>query len=120
MLGALRSSRDFRLLVLGELVSRSGSAASFVAVWSLSVYEFGVSPGVLSLLALCNTVPRVVASMVAGRMVDRHGPRVVLLVANVIGLLGSLAQYASPTPLTLGLASIVAGAGFGAFMPAIG
>ena len=47
MLGALRSSRDFRLLVLGELVSRSGSAASFVAVWSLSVYEFGVSPGVL-------------------------------------------------------------------------
>ncbi len=120
MLRALRSSRDFRLLVIGELVSRSGSAASFVAVWSVAVYEFGVSPGVLSLLALCNTLPRIVASMVSGRMVDRHGPRVVLLVANVIGLLGSLAQFASPTPLALGLASIVAGAGFGAFMPAIG
>ncbi len=120
MLGALRSSRDFRLLVLGELVSRSGSAASFVAVWSLSVYEFGVSPGVLSLLALCNTVPRVVASMVSGKMVDRHGPRLVLIVANVIGLAGSLAQFASTTPLQLGIASIVAGAGFGAFMPAIG
>jgi len=105
---------------MGELVSRSGSAASFIAVWSVGVYEFGVSPGVLSLLALCNTLPRVAASMVAGRMVDRHGPRVVLLVANVIGLLGSLAQFASPTPLALGLASIVAGAGFGAFMPAIG
>jgi len=120
MLGALRSSRDFRLLVLGELVSRSGSAASFVAVWSLSVYEFGVSPGVLSVLALCNTVPRVVASMVSGKMVDRHGPRLVLIVANVIGLAGSLAQFASTTPLQLGIASVVAGAGFGAFMPAIG
>ena len=65
---------------MGELVSRSGSAASFIAVWSVGVYEFGVSPGVLSLLALCNTLPRVAASMVAGRMVDRHGPRVVLLV----------------------------------------
>ena len=120
MWGALRSSRDFRLLVIGELVSRSGSAASFVAVWSLAVYEFGVSPGVLSLLALCNTVPRVVASMVAGRMVDRHGPRLVLIVANVVGLVGSLAQFASSTPLQLGIASVVAGAGFGAFMPAIG
>jgi MFS family permease len=117
---ALRSSRDFRLLVAGELVSRSGTAASFVAVWSVGVYEFHVSPGVLSLLTLCNTIPRVITSMFAGRMVDRHGPRVVLIVANVLGLGGSLLQWASPTPLTLGLASIVAGAGFGAFLPAIG
>jgi len=117
---ALRSSRDFRLLVAGELVSRSGTAASFVAVWSVAVYEFDVDPVTLSLLALCNTVPRVVTSMVAGRMVDRHGPRVVLIVANLVGLVGSLLQWASPTPVALGLASIVAGAGFGAFMPAIG
>jgi ENTS family enterobactin (siderophore) exporter len=117
---ALRSSRDFRLLVVGELVSRSGTAASFVAVWSVAVYEFDVGPTTLSILALCNTLPRVVTSMVAGRMVDRHGPRVVLIVANVLGLTGSLLQWASPTPLALGAASIVAGAGFGAFMPAIG
>lgn len=117
---ALRSSRDFRLLVAGELVSRSGTAASFVAVWSVGVYEFQVSPGVLSLLTLCNTIPRVFSSLYAGRMVDRHGPRVVLIAANAIGLVGSLLQWASPGPVALGLASIVAGVGFGAFVPAIG
>jgi ENTS family enterobactin (siderophore) exporter len=120
VLEALRSSRDFRLLIAGELVSRAGTAASFIAVWAVAVYEFDVGPGVLSLLMLCNTVPRVVASSVAGRMIDRHDPRRVLLAANAVGAVGSVLQWASPNPLTLGLASLVAGAGFGAFMPAIG
>lgn len=116
---ALRSSRDFRLLIAGELVSRAGTAASFVAVWSVSVYDLDVSPGVLSILMLCNTVPRVLAGSIAGRMIDRHDPRRVLLVANVIGIVGSLLQWASPNALTLGLASLVAGASFGSFLPAI-
>jgi ENTS family enterobactin (siderophore) exporter len=120
MLRALRSSRDFRWLTAGELVSRTGTAASFVAVWSVAVYEFHADPVVLSILALANTLPRVFSSMIAGRMVDKHGPRVVLLVANAIGLTGSFLQFVSPTPLALGLASMVAGIGFGAFMPAIG
>jgi ENTS family enterobactin (siderophore) exporter len=120
VLEALRSSRDFRLLIAGELVSRAGTAASFIAVWAVAVYEFDVGPGALSLLMLCNSLPRVVASSVAGRMIDRHDPRRVLLAANAVGAVGSILQWASPSPLTLGLASLVAGAGFGAFMPAIG
>ena len=120
MLSALRSSRDFRLLMAGELVSRSGTAASFVAVWSVAEYELHVSTAVLSLIMVSNTVPRVITSMVAGRMVDRHGPRLVLIFANVLGLLGSVLQWASPNAFALCLASMVAGVGFGAFMPAIG
>lgn len=116
---ALRSSRDFRLLVAGELVSRAGTAASFVAVWAVAVYEFRVGPVTLSILALCNTVPRVLASAVAGKLVDRHSPRVVLLVANAVGALGSFLQWASPNVVTFGLATLVAGASFGAFMPAM-
>ncbi len=106
--------------MIAELVSRSGSAASFIAVWAIGVYEFDLGAGALAVLALCNTVPRVVSSIVAGRMVDRFDPRRVLIVANVVGAVGSLLQFASPSPVLLGLASMVAGVGFGAFMPAIG
>jgi MFS family permease len=120
MLEALRSSRDFRLLIAGELVSRAGTAASFVAVWSVAVYEFDASPGVMSLLMLCNTLPRVVSGTIAGRMIDRYDPRRVLLAANAVGIVGSLLQWASPNPVALGATSMVAGVGFGAFMPAIG
>lgn len=119
MWSALRSSRAFRLLVVGELVSRAGTAASFVAVWAVAVYDLGVGPVGLSILALCNTLPRVLSSAVAGRLVDRYDPRVVLLGANVIGALGSLAQWAAGDVITFGLATLVAGASFGAFMPAM-
>ena len=119
MWSALRSSRAFRLLVVGELVSRAGTAASFVAVWAVAVYDLGVGPVGLSILALCNTLPRVLSSAVAGRLVDRYDPRVVLLGANVIGALGSLAQWAAGDVVTFGLATLVAGASFGAFMPAM-
>ncbi|MEZ5144613.1 MAG: MFS transporter [Acidimicrobiales bacterium] len=116
---ALRSSRDFRLLVIGELVSRAGTAASFVAVWAVAVYELGVGPVGLSVLALCNTLPRVLTSAIAGRLVDRYDPRAVLLVANVVGALGSVLQWASPNAVLFGLATLVAGASFGAFLPAM-
>ena len=119
MIAAFRSSRDFRLLVGGELISRSGTAASFVAVWAVAVYELEVNAQVLSLLMLANTVPRVLASWAAGRLVDRFGPRLVLLVANVVGCVGSLLQWASDGAVQLGLATLIAGAGFGAFLPAI-
>jgi len=120
VLDALRSSRDFRLLISGELVSRAGTAASFLAVWSVAVYAFHVSAGVLAVLMLCSAAPRVAVAPIAGRMIDRYDPRRVLLAANAVGIGGSLLQFASPDPLRLGLASLVAGAGFGAFMPAIG
>jgi len=116
---ALRSSRDFRFLVAGELVSRAGTAASFVAVWAIAVYEFDVGPGALSLLTLCNTVPRVLTSAASGRFVDRYSPRAVLMVANVVGALGSVLQWASPNVVMFGLATLVSGASFGAFMPAM-
>lgn len=119
MWSALRSSRAFRLLVVGELVSRAGTAASFVAVWAVAVYDLGVGPVGLSILALCNTLPRVVSSAIAGRLVDRYDPRVVLLGANVTGALGSVAQWAAGDVVTFGLATLVAGASFGAFMPAM-
>lgn len=48
-------------------------------------------------------------SSIAGRLVDRYDPRKILMVANVIGAIGSILQWASPTPLMLGLATLVAG-----------
>ena len=91
----------------GELISRAGTAASFVAVWSVAVYQLKVSATVLSILMLCNSLPRVASGWAAGRLIDRTDPKRILIAANVIGCCGSLLQWASHGTTELAVTTLV-------------
>jgi MFS family permease len=95
----LRESRDFRLLYLGQLVSATGSQ-------SLAV----------GLLGLAQLVPLVLGSLVGGALADAHDRRRLLLLAQVLLGVTSLAlavNALSPSP-RVGLIYVLTGlqAGF--------
>lgn len=72
--------RNVRRLVVAHAVSRAGgTAAFFVGLWGLSAYELGATPGQLALLTAGIGATALVGSAVSGVLVDRVGPKRVLV-----------------------------------------
>jgi len=113
----LRSSRDFRLLWSGQLVSQVGSSVRFVAL-PYQVYLLTGSTFAVGLLGLFQAIPLIVLSLWGGVIADRVDRRRMLLVTNVglavVSLILALATQLDAATLPLLYLLTAVGAGIGA------
>ena len=91
-LSPLRASRDYRLLVGGEVVSNLGTQAALVAL-PYQIFVISHSPALVGLLGLFELGPMVVVSLLGGALADRVDRRRVLAVAQV-GVIAAAAALA--------------------------
>ena len=81
-LSPLRDSRDFRLLMLGELFSALGTQVALVAL-PFQIYVLSHSAALVGLLGAFELGPMIVASLFGGAVADRVDRRKVLLVSQL-------------------------------------
>ena len=84
----LRRSRDFRFLILGELVSVLGTQLTTVAV-PYQVYRLTHSSLDVGLVSLAQLFPLIAGSLLGGSVVDAMDRRRLLMVAQVLPALCS-------------------------------
>lgn len=77
----LRHNRQFAVISTGLLLSRTGDAANGVATAWLALGLAG--PQALGAVVVCNTLPRVPTSLLAGHLLDRIEPRLLLRLDNL-------------------------------------
>jgi MFS family permease len=114
----LRTSRDFRLVWLGELVSETGSQVALVAVY-VQVFALTGSAAAVGLVGLAQLVPLAIAATVGGPFIDFFDRRRLLLFAqwgqagaSAVLLAGAIAGH---PPLALVYVGAGLVAGFGGF-----
>lgn len=79
--------RNLYLVVAARFVSRAGgSAAFFIGIWGVAAYVFKVTAAQLAWLSASNAVAGIVGSVAAGVLIDRYGPRKVLIVAELLSI----------------------------------
>jgi len=77
--------RNISLVVLARFISRvGGTAVFFIGIWGVAAYQFNVSASTLAILMAGNSITAIIGSVVAGVLVDRVGPRKVLLGAELL------------------------------------
>ena len=81
-LDALRASRDFRLLAIGQVVSGLGTQAALVAV-PYQVFVLTRSAGLVGLIGAAELGPMIVVSLLGGAIADRIDRRLLLLAAQL-------------------------------------
>jgi MFS family permease len=86
----LRSSRDFRLLWLGQIVSITGRQITVVAL-PLQVYRLTGSPLAVGMIGLAQVVPLILFSVFGGPVADRVDRRR-LIVVTEMGMAGTSAM----------------------------
>lgn len=80
----LLRNRDIMLVVAARFISRvGGSAAFFIGLWGVAAYTFNASPTTLAIIMAGTAVAEIIGSMIAGVLVDRWGPRAVLVGAEL-------------------------------------
>ena len=80
---ALRESRDYRVLVIGGLISGIGTQVTLVAL-PFQIYVLTSSSFLVGLLGLVELVPLVVVALLGGTLADRVDRRRLLLVSQVV------------------------------------
>ena len=90
----LRRSRDFRALILGELISVLGTQLTTVAV-PYQVYQLTHSSLDVGLISLAQLFPLIFGSLVGGSLVDAIDRRRMLLVVAALMALCSKIGRAS-------------------------
>jgi MFS family permease len=78
----LRTSRDYRLLWLGELVSHTGRHITVVAL-PFQVYQLTRSPLAVGLIGLAQLGPLIAFSLLGGALADRVDRRRLLIVSQL-------------------------------------
>lgn len=107
-------SRNARLYVLAEVPMAIG-AGGFATVYNLYILALGYAPAFLGVLLTVTLAGAGAAALPAGALVDRCGPRAVLLGASLATAAGVAVQLVAPLAVPLLAGSVVAGAGVGAF-----
>ncbi|HET6497540.1 MAG TPA: MFS transporter [Coriobacteriia bacterium] len=75
---------DLFRIIAARFLSRVGSeAAFFVGVWGKAAFELDATAADLAVLMVGLTLATMLGGAVAGVLVDRHGPRVVLALAEL-------------------------------------
>ena len=114
----LRTSRDFRLLWTGELVSETGSQIALVAIY-VQVFALTGSVVAVGLVGLVQLVPLALAALLGGPVIDTHDRRRLLLIGQCGQAAGSAlllaGAIAGEPPLALVYAGAAIVAGFGGF-----
>jgi len=92
------ANRNLTLVVIARFVSRvGGSAAFFIGTWGMAAYTFHASAKTLAWVMAGNSVAAIIGSMVAGVLIDRYGPRAVLIGAEVLTVPTCIALVFAPT-----------------------
>lgn len=113
-LDALRASRDFRRLAIGQFVSGLGTQAALVAV-PYQVFLLTHSAGLVGLIGAAELGPMVVVSLLGGAIADRIDRRRLLLAAQLITIFAAAALALitfggrPPVVLVFVLAGLLAG-----------
>jgi MFS family permease len=94
----LRQSRDFRLLVAGEMVSTLGTQIALLAL-PFQIYVLSHSATLVGLLGGFELAPMVITSLFGGAIADRVDRRRVLIAAQV-GTIATAALLAAVTLAT--------------------
>jgi MFS family permease len=111
---ALRESRDYRVLVGGQLLSGLGTAAVLVAL-PYQLFVLTGSPALVGLLGAAELGPMVIVSLLGGAIADRMDRRTLLLVAQAgiiataMGLAAATWAGRPPTLLIFVLGGLLAG-----------
>lgn len=83
---------DVYRVVAARFLSRAGSeAAFFVGVWGKAAFQMGASAHELAVIMFILSITSIVGSLSAGILVDRYGPRRVLVVAEFFFVPAALA-----------------------------
>jgi MFS family permease len=96
-------TRDFRLLLAGQTVSRLGTSASSVAVPLVAVTTLHASALQVSLLVAATWLPWLLVGIPAGTLVDRLPRRPILVVCD---LLCAVLMVSAPVAAWLGLLTV--------------
>jgi len=78
----MRESRDYRLLMGGEIISNLGTQAALVAL-PYQIFVVSRSPTLVGLLGAFELGPMIVVSLLGGVLNDRHDRRRLLAIAQV-------------------------------------
>lgn len=81
----MSTDRRIALVTTARFVARvGGEAAFFVGVWGMAAYRFQATAGKIALLMATLAISSMIGSAIAGVLVDRYGPRNVLVGAQLI------------------------------------
>ena len=87
----LKSNRNFRNLLAGQVVSELGNWFNFIAGLGLVRWVSDASPAAAGILFACRLLPFAVASPIAGTFVDRFSRRQVMIWTDLIRVVVALA-----------------------------
>ena len=94
----MSSNRNLVLVMIARFVSRvGGSAAFFIGTWGMAAYTFHASARTLAWVMAGNAIAAIIGAMVAGVLIDRHGPRAVLIGAEILTIPTAIALFFAPT-----------------------
>lgn len=78
-------NRSITLVTLARFVARlGGEAAFFIGVWGMAAYRFDATPSQIALLMGVLAVTSMIGSAFSGLLIDRYGPRNVLVGSQLV------------------------------------
>lgn len=101
--------RGFRLLLAGETINATGSWVAVVAIWGFAAFRFDAGPGDLALLFVVLSVPGALLGPMLGIPIDRFGPKRMLVLANLLGMLNAIALTRADSYLAIILLALPLG-----------
>jgi len=94
----LRSNRNLAFVVAARFISRlGGTAVWFIGTMGVAAYVFDASPKQLAIMSLINGLSAIVGSFTAGVLIDRFGPRKVMIWAEIGSIPPVLWMMVAPT-----------------------
>ncbi len=107
------ADRDVRRVVLARFVSRiGGEAAFFVGIWGKAAFELEASAAGVAAVMAALGIASLIGSAIAGVLVDRFGPRKVVLVGELIFIPVAIAMvFADTLPSLVGVTFLLGLAG---------
>jgi DHA3 family macrolide efflux protein-like MFS transporter len=90
--------RNITLVILARFVSRAGgTAVFFIGLWGVAAYSYHVSAASLAILMAGNSAAGIVGAVVAGVLVDRLGPKRVLIGAEILTVPAAISLAFAPS-----------------------
>lgn len=117
--------RRITLVVIARFIARmGGEAAFFIGVWGMAAYRFRATSAQIALLMAVLSISTMIGSTISGVLVDRYGPRNVLVGAQIfyvpitlaVPMVGSLWQLVGVCSL-FGLSTAPIMTATGSFAP---
>jgi predicted MFS family arabinose efflux permease len=92
------ANRNLLYVVIARFVSRlGGSAVWFIGTMGVAAYVFEATPRQLAIMSAINGVAAIVGSLTAGVLIDRFGPRKVMIGAEIGSIPPVLWMMVAPT-----------------------